>query len=204
MKMSDKQENLCRKLQEVLADRRPALNLDRGEITLELVVDDYLEAMRHLRDDPALDFEQLTDLCGVDYSACAGKDKDGKRFAVVVHLLSLTRNWRLRVRVFAGEQDGIPMVPSVTGLWRSADWYEREAFDLLGIVFPGHEDLRRILTDYDFSGHPLRKDFPVCGQVEMRYDPEQKRLIYEPVSITPRETIPRVVRESGYGGGRHD
>lgn len=154
--------------------------------------------MARLRDDPATRFEQLVDLCGVDYSTFGDAPPAGPRFAVVYHLLSLARNHRLRVRVFA-EDDDLPQVPSVTGVWPAADWFEREAFDLFGIVFPGHQDLRRILTDYGFIGHPFRKDFPISGHIEMRYDPVRKRVIYQPVSIEPREVTPRIVRDDSYG-----
>jgi NADH-quinone oxidoreductase subunit C len=145
-----------------------------------------------------LRFEQLLDLCGVDYESYGDGAWGGARFAVVSHLLSITHNWRIRVRTFAPDDD-LPVVPSVSELWNSANWYEREAFDLFGILFEGHDDLRRILTDYGFIGHPFRKDFPVSGYVEMRYDPEQKRVIYQPVTIEPRENVPRVIREENYG-----
>lgn len=195
--MSAKLQTLRQNLEENLGARVRSLLLERGELTLELVAADYLEVMQFLCDEADFAFDTLIDLCGVDYAEYPGR-KDGGRFAAVLHLLSTSRNWRLRVRVFA-EGDEVPQLPSVSGIWKSADWYEREAFDLLGIAFVGHEDLRRILTDYDFSGHPLRKDFPVCGQVELRYDAEQSRLVYEPVSITPRNNVPRVVREAAYG-----
>jgi NADH-quinone oxidoreductase subunit C len=169
-----------------------------GEVTVVVKAADYAAAMLTLRDDPTLKFEQLLDLCGVDYSTYGDGSWDGLRFAAVSHLLSLEHNWRVRVRVFAPD-DETPVLASVTGIWRSANWYEREAFDLYGILFEGHNDLRRILTDYGFIGHPFRKDFPVTGYVEMRYDPEQKRVIYQPVTIEPREIIPRVIREDTYG-----
>jgi NADH-quinone oxidoreductase subunit C len=169
-----------------------------GEVTVVVKAADYLAAMLTLRDDPALKFEQLLDLCGVDYSTYGEGTWDGARFAAVSHLLSIEHNWRVRVRVFAPDDD-MPLVDSVTGVWRAANWYEREAFDLYGILFEGHGDLRRILTDYGFIGHPFRKDFPISGYVEMRYDPEQKRVIYQPVTIEPRENIPRVIREETYG-----
>ncbi|MEA0721998.1 NADH-quinone oxidoreductase subunit C, partial [Xanthomonas campestris] len=158
----------------------------------------YLAAMQTLRDDPSLKFEELIDLCGVDYSQYGEGTWDGLRYAVTSHLLSIEHNWRVRVRVFCPDDD-MPLVESVTGIWRGANWYEREAFDLYGILFDGHGDLRRILTDYGFIGHPFRKDFPISGYVEMRYDPEQKRVIYQPVTIEPRENIPRVIREETYG-----
>jgi NADH-quinone oxidoreductase subunit C len=169
-----------------------------GEVTVVVKAAGYLAAMQTLRDDPALQFEQLLDLCGVDYSTYGEGTWDGLRFAAVSHLLSIEHNWRVRVRVFAEDED-LPVLASVATLWRSANWYEREAFDLYGILFEGHNDLRRILTDYGFIGHPFRKDFPVTGYVEMRYDPEQKRVIYQPVTIEPREIIPRVIREETYG-----
>ena len=151
-----------------------------------------------LRDEPTLDFDQLIDLCGVDYSEYDNATWEGPRFAAVSHLLSVKHNWRLRLRVFAPD-DSFPLVASVTPIWSSANWFEREAFNLYGILFEGHDDLRRILTDYGFIGHPFRKDFPVSGNVEMRYDPEQKRVIYQPVTIDPREVTPRVIREESYG-----
>ena len=169
-----------------------------GEVTLVVKAEDYLAVMQTLRDDPTLHFEQLIDLCGVDYSAYGDGIWEGPRFAAVSQLLSVKHNWRVRVRVFAPDDD-MPLLPSVVGIWRSVNWYEREAFDLLGILFEGHNDLRRLLTDYGFIGHPFRKDFPVSGYVEMRYDPEQKRVIYQPVTIEPRENVPRVIREEQYG-----
>ncbi len=169
-----------------------------GEITVVVKAADYLASMYKLRDDPALRFEEMIDLCGVDYQSYGEGTWDGLRFAVVVHLLSIEHNWRVRVRVFCPDDD-MPLVPSITGIWRNANWFEREAFDLFGILFEGHGDLRRILTDYGFIGHPFRKDFPISGYVEMRYDPEQKRVIYQPVTIEPRENIPRVIREETYG-----
>ena len=169
-----------------------------GEVTLVVGVDRYIDVMRTLRDRPELRFEMLIDLCGVDYSAYGGGGaSDGPRFAVVSHLLSLANNWRLRVRTFATDDD-FPVVPSVIDIWPAVNWFEREAFDLFGIVFPGHPDLRRLLTDYGFVGHPFRKDFPISGYVEMRYDPEQSRVIYQPVTIEPREVTPRVIREENY------
>ncbi|SFU86899.1 NADH-quinone oxidoreductase subunit C [Pseudoduganella namucuonensis] len=169
-----------------------------GEITLVVKAGDYYAVMQALRDDPALGFDQLIDLCGVDYSTYGEGTWDGLRFAVTSHLLSVKHNWRVRVRVFCPD-DEMPIVQSVVPLWRTANWYEREAFDLLGILFDGHNDLRRILTDYGFMGHPFRKDFPVSGYVEMRYDPEQLRVVYQPVTIDPRENVPRVIREENYG-----
>ena len=172
---------------------------DRDEITVTVPASGYLAAMTTLRDHSALKFEQLLDLCGMDYSDWKNQGRDGPRFAVVSHLLSVSLNHRVRVRVFAPEDD-LPAVASVTELWSAANWFEREAFDLYGIVFEGHVDLRRILTDYGFIGHPMRKDFPVTGHVEMRYDADQKRVVYQPVTIEPREITPRVVREDNYGG----
>jgi NADH-quinone oxidoreductase subunit C len=169
-----------------------------GEITLVVKAADYYGVMQTLRDDKALGFDQLIDLAGVDYLNYGDGAWGGLRFAVVVHLLSVKHNWRVRVRAFAADDD-MPLLPSVTPLWRTANWYEREAFDVMGILFDGHNDLRRILTDYGFIGHPFRKDFPVSGYVEMRYDPEQKRVIYQPVTIEPRENVPRVIREENYG-----
>ncbi|TQK08034.1 NADH-quinone oxidoreductase subunit C [Herbaspirillum sp. SJZ107] len=175
-----------------------AITVALGEVTVVVKASEYLASMQKLRDDPALRFEEMIDLCGVDYSSYGEGTWDGLRFAVVVHLLSIEHNWRVRVRVFCPDDD-MPLVPSITGIWRSANWFEREAFDLFGILFEGHGDLRRILTDYGFIGHPFRKDFPISGYVEMRYDPEQKRVIYQPVTIEPRENIPRVIREETYG-----
>ena len=175
-----------------------AVTVALGEVTVVVKAKDYLASMQKLRDDPALRFQELVDLCGVDYSSYGEGTWDGLRFAAVTHLLSIEHNWRVRVRVFCPDDD-MPLVPSVTGIWRNANWFEREAFDLYGILFEGHGDLRRILTDYGFIGHPFRKDFPISGYVEMRYDPEQKRVIYQPVTIEPRENIPRVIREETYG-----
>ena len=168
------------------------------ELTIEVRADDLRDVMIILRDHAGLCFEQLIDLCGMDYSDYREGEWQGARFAVVYHLLSLTKNRRLRVRVFATEDD-FPVLKSMVDVWPAANWFEREAFDLFGIVFDGHPDLRRILTDYGFVGHPFRKDFPVSGNVEMRYDPEQQRVIYQPVSIDPREITPRIVREANYG-----
>ena len=176
-----------------------SLDRSRGELTLIVSPADYVATATALRDDPVFGFEQLLDLCGVDYQGFGENVHEGPRFAAVSHLLSMSNNWRLRLTVFAADDD-FPVLPSLTGVWNSVNWYEREAFDLFGIVFEGHNDLRRILTDYGFVGHPFRKDFPVTGNVEMRYDPEQKRVIYQPVTIEPREIVPRVIREEGYGG----
>jgi NADH-quinone oxidoreductase subunit C len=172
---------------------------DRGELTVEVKAAEYKAACERLRDDPAFGFEQLIDLCGLDYAAYADKPREGPRFAAVVHLLSVRNNWRLRVRAFCPDDD-FPLLASLVEVWPSVNWFEREAFDLFGIVFEGHPDLRRILTDYGFVGHPFRKDFPLSGHVEMRYDPEQRRVIYQPVTIDPREVTPRIVREPNYAG----
>ena len=195
--MTTKLETLELALQTALGEGA-VISSALGEVTIVVKAADYLAAMLTLRDDPALKFDQLLDLCGVDYSTYGEGAWDGLRFAAVSHLLSLDHNWRVRVRVFAPD-DEMPLVASIAGIWRSANWYEREAFDLYGILFEGHNDLRRILTDYGFIGHPFRKDFPISGYVEMRYDPEQKRVIYQPVTIEPREIIPRVIREETYG-----
>lgn len=200
--MTDKLATLQSALEKALGNRIQSLTEAVGEITLVVKAADYLEAMRTLRDDAALKFEQLIDLCGVDYSTYGDGAWNGPRFAAVSHLLSVTHNWRLRVRVFAPDDD-LPVVASVVDVWNAADWFEREAFDLYGLVFEGHPDLRRILTDYGFIGHPFRKDFPVSGYVEMRYDPVQRRVIYQPVTIEPREITPRVIREDQYGGLKH-
>jgi NADH-quinone oxidoreductase subunit C len=196
--MTTKLETLEAALRNALGSQLRSLTVALSEVTVVIGASDYLSAMRVLRDHPDLRFEELIDLCGVDYSTYGDGTWDGARFAAVSHLLSVTHNWRVRVRVFAPD-DELPVVPSVTEIWTSANWYEREAFDLYGILFEGHNDLRRILTDYGFIGHPFRKDFPVSGYVEMRYDPEQKRVIYQPVTIEPREITPRVIREEKYG-----
>ena len=172
-----------------------------GELTVEVKASEYGSACLALRDHLELRFEQLIDLCGVDYSTYADRPWERERFAVVLHLLSVTHNWRLRLRAFCAD-DQFPLLPSVIEVWPGVNWFEREAFDLFGIVFEGHPDLRRILTDYGFIGHPFRKDFPISGHVEMRYDPEQKRVVYQPVTIEPREITPRIVREKQYGGER--
>ncbi|VVE07080.1 NADH dehydrogenase [Pandoraea eparura] len=197
-----KLEQLKTTLQNVLGARAELLVEALDELTLTVKASDYLEVARTLRDHPELKFEQLMDVAGLDYSAYGDGAYDGPRYAAVSHLLSLTHNWRLRVRVFAPDDD-LPVVASLIDLWSSANWFEREAFDLVGIVFEGHPDLRRILTDYGFIGHPFRKDFPTSGYVEMRYDPEQKRVIYQPVTIEPREITPRIIREEHYAGLKH-
>ncbi len=186
-------------LEATLGGKLKKLVRDRGEITVTVDAADYLAASQALRDDPSLAFEQLLDLCGVDYSTYRDEPWEGPRFCIVSHLLSVAYNWRVRLKVFAPDDD-VPTVDSVTGIWSSANWFEREAFDLYGVIFDGHLDLRRILTDYGFIGHPFRKDFPVSGHVEMRYDTEQRRVIYQPVTIEPREIVPRVIREDNYGG----
>ncbi|PJO78993.1 NADH-quinone oxidoreductase subunit C [Neisseria brasiliensis] len=182
----------------VLGDKALNVIQDLGEITVECLPEHYLDVMTTLRDHEALRFELLVDLCGVDYSAYRNDTWQGKRFAVVSQLLSVQNNQRIRVRVWA-QDDDFPVVESVVEIYNSADWYEREAFDMYGILFNNHPDLRRILTDYGFVGHPFRKDFPVSGHVEMRYDEAQKRVIYQPVTIEPREITPRIVREEHYG-----
>ncbi len=200
--MSHSIHTLQANLQAVLGDTIQQLDAALGEVTLTVSAANYHAVMQALRDDPRLGFEQLIDVCGLDYSSykdgAHSKFTDAPRFAVVCHLLSIAHNWRLRVRVFALNDD-MPLVASVNDLWNSANWFEREAFDLFGIVFEGHEDLRRILTDYGFIGHPFRKDFPTSGYVEMRYDAEQKRVVYQPVTIEPREITPRIIREDNYG-----
>ena len=185
----------------VLGDKLKHISVQHGELAVVVGAADYLEAATLLRDAPACRFEQLMDLCGVDYSEYAGGSFDGARYCVVSHLLSVSLNQRIRLKVFATDDD-VPVVASLTAVWNSANWYEREAFDLFGIVFEGHNDLRRILTDYGFIGHPFRKDFPTSGHVEMRYDAEQKRVIYQSVTIEPREITPRIIREDNYGGLR--
>ena len=210
--MATRAETLTAALQSALGDKLAGVTAPLGEVTAVVRVEHLLEAAAILRDAPGLEFGQLTDLCGVDYGSYgkttwgeppvtdsgASAGTEAPRFAVVYHLLSLKLNQRLRVRVFAPSSE-VPVIASVIGIWPAANWYEREAFDLFGIVFPGHPDLRRILTDYGFVGHPFRKDFPVSGTVEMRYDPEQQRVIYQPVTIEPREIVPRIVRVENYG-----
>ncbi|KQR49911.1 NADH-quinone oxidoreductase subunit C [Acidovorax sp. Leaf160] len=182
-----------------LGDKLRSITVQLEEVTAVVSAADYLAAMQILRDAPGCQFEQLVDLCGVDYSAYREVGVEGARYGVVSHLLSVSLNQRVRVKVFCPDDD-LPVVPSVADLWNSANWYEREAFDLYGIVFDGHNDLRRILTDYGFIGHPFRKDFPLTGHVEMRYDADQRRVVYEPVTIEPREVTPRIIREDNYGG----
>jgi NADH-quinone oxidoreductase subunit C len=196
--MATKLERLQAALESALPGRIATLTVALGEVTVVVKAGDWLGVAQTLRDDPALRFEEAMDLCGLDYSAYGDGAWDGPRYAVVVHLLSVTHNWRLRVRTFAPD-DSFPVVDSLTGIWPGLGWFEREAFDLFGIMFSGHADLRRILTDYGFIGHPFRKDFPLSGHVEMRYDPDQKRVIYQPVTIEPREIVPRIIREDEYG-----
>lgn len=199
--MSRTLDALLLSLQNTLGESLVRAQARLGELTVELRAERMLKAMQTLHDHPDLRYTQLTDLCGVDFSGYKDEPWDGPRFAVVMHLLSIVHNQRLRVRIFC-EDDELPIVSSVTDVWPSANWFEREAFDLYGILFDGHPDLRRILTDYGFVGHPFRKDFPLSGNVEMRYDPTQGRVIYQPVSIEPREITPRIVREEHYGEGR--
>jgi NADH-quinone oxidoreductase subunit C len=196
--MTEKLTRLQAAVSAALGEKAATLVERLGEMTLVVKAEDYLAVAGVLRDHAELRFEQLIDLCGMDYSTHGDGTWQGARFAAVSHLLSLEHNWRLRLRVFAAEDD-FPVLDSLTAVWPNADWYEREAFDLYGLMFSGHNDLRRILTDYGFVGHPFRKDFPLSGNVEMRYDPEQKRVIYQPVSIEPREITPRVIREAQYG-----
>ena len=181
------------KLFDSIKDLNPVERL--GELTVEVQASAYLAACERLKNEHG--FEQLIDLCGVDYASYGDQPREGPRFAAVVHLLSIKSNWRLRVRVFCPDNE-FPVVASLVEVWPAAGWFEREAFDLYGIVFEGHPDLRRILIDYGFVGHPFRKDFPLSGHVEMRYDPEQKRVVYQPVTIDPREVTPRIVREKNY------
>jgi len=201
--MTQKLDTLQAALTAALGDAITSLVRDRGEITITVPADRYLAIATQLRDDATLKFEQLIDLCGLDYSDWKNEGTSamggGKRYAVVSHLLSVSKNWRLRLKVFAPDDD-LPAVASVNPVWNAANWFEREAFDMFGIIFEGHLDLRRILTDYGFIGHPMRKDFPVMGHVEMRYDAEQARVVYQPVTIEPRENVPRVIREDNYGG----
>ncbi len=198
--MSTKLDLLSAQLKLALGDKITKQAIALGEISIECKVDNLLEVCAKLRDHAELKFEQLIDLCGVDYSEYKDGQYEGARYAVVLHLLSVSLNQRLRLRVFA-QNDDFPVLPSLVGTWPVANWYEREAFDLFGIMFENHPDLRRILTDYGFVGHPFRKDFPMIGNVEMRYDPEQQRVIYQPVSIDMRNNVPRVIREEGFHNG---
>ena len=191
-------ESQLEKLRNILGENVVESAIRFEEISIALKADSWLSTAKVLRDHPEFKFDQLIDLCGLDYSEYNG-GVSGTRYAVVYHLLSLDHNQRVRVKVFAADDD-LPMLPSVIDIWPAANWFEREAFDLFGVIFTDHPDLRRILTDYGFIGHPFRKDFPISGHVEMRYDPEQRRVVYQPVSIEPREIVPRVVREPNYGG----
>jgi NADH-quinone oxidoreductase subunit C len=195
--MADNATKLRAALSAALGDDVQSVAEALDEITVVVDAERMIGVLRRLRDRPDLRFEMLIDVCGVDYQGFGGGAWEGPRFAAVYHLLSLSNNWRVRVRVFAPDDD-FPVLPSVVDLWPAANWFEREAFDLYGIVFSGHPDLRRLLTDYGFVGHPFRKDFPLSGYVEMRFDPEQGRVVYQPVTIEPREIVPRVVREDRY------
>jgi len=197
--MTQKLDTLQAALESVLGGRIARLQRERGELTLTVKAADYVDVATTLRDHPQLKFEQLIDLCGLDMSSYKDLPWDGLRYCTVSHLLSVTLNWRLRLKVYAPDDD-VPVVASLTPIWSSANWFERESFDMYGIIYEGHNDLRRILTDYGFIGHPMRKDFPVSGHVEMRYDAESRRVIYQPVTIEPREITPRVIREDNYGG----
>ena len=199
--MTTRLEQMQAALQDALGERVRTLVTALGEVTVEIDGALQVEVCERLRDDPRLAFDTLIDLCGVDYLTYGEGTYDGPRFAVVTHFLSTTRNWRLRLRSFC-DDDEFPAIDSLMKLWPVANWFEREAFDFFGIVFQSHTDLRRILTDYGFVGHPFRKDFPVSGYVEMRYDEEQARVIYQPVTIEPRSNVPRVIREDGYGPER--
>ncbi len=196
--MTNDKQSLQEVLKDLLGDRMVSVQEKLGETTIVVSAVDMLQVFTLLRDAADLRFVQMMDLCGMDYSEYGDGEWAGKRFAVVYHLLSHLHNRRLRVRVFA-EEDDFPVIASVIDIWPSANWFEREAFDLFGIVFTGHPDLRRILTDYGFVGNPFRKDFPLSGHVEMRYDPEQQRVVYQPVTVEPREVTPRTVREETYG-----
>jgi NADH-quinone oxidoreductase subunit C len=195
--MSKSLETLNASLQETLGGRLVSVVTALEELTIVVKAEDLVSVCMTLRDDDKLHFEQLIDITGIDYSQYGDGAYEGPRFASIYHLLSLKHNWRLRLRVYATD-DGFPVLESVIGVWDCANWYEREAFDLYGIMYTGHPDLRRILTDYGFVGHPFRKDFPLSGNVEMRYDPDQKRVIYQPVTIEPRVITPRIVREDNY------
>ncbi|MFZ2991198.1 NADH-quinone oxidoreductase subunit C [Ideonella sp.] len=197
--MTQKLDHLQSALHAVLGEKIRVFKRERGEITITVAAADYAAVALSLRDAPELKFEQLIDLCGLDLSSYKDQPWDGLRYCTVVHLLSVTHNWRVRLKVFAAD-DALPVVASVTPIWNAANWFERESFDMFGIIYEGHDDLRRILTDYGFIGHPMRKDFPVSGHVEMRYDAETRRVIYQPVTIEPRDITPRVIREDNYGG----
>ena len=198
--MSARLDKLSEDIKLALGEKLSKMTINVGEITIEVKAAGLLEAARILRDEPALKFEQLIDLCGVDYAEYGEGTWTGLRYAVVYHFLSISLNQRLRLRVFAQDED-FPVLPTMVDLWPAANWFEREAFDLFGIMFEGHPDLRRLLTDYGFIGHPFRKDFPMIGNVEMRYDPEQQRVIYQPVTIDFRNNVPRVIRDEGFHNG---
>ena len=197
--MTQKLDTLEAALHTGLGGQIRHLKRERGEITVTVNAADYAAVALSLRDDPQLKFEQLIDLCGLDLSSYKDQPWEGPRYLTVLHLLSISLNWRVRLKVFAPDDD-VPVVASVTPVWSAANWFERESFDMFGNIYEGHDDLRRILTDYGFIGHPMRKDFPVSGHVEMRYDAETRRVVYQPVSIEPREITPRVIREDNYGG----
>jgi len=199
--MASRIETLAAALPAILGDKLAGVSVANGEVNAVVRAAELDPAMRLLRDRPELRFEMMVDLCGVDYSTYGDVEHEGPRFAVVYHLLSLAHNWRVRIRTFIPD-DAFPVIGSVIDIWPAANWFEREAFDLYGIMFNGHPDLRRLLTDYGFIGHPFRKDFPLSGHVEVRYDPEQGRVIYQPVSIEPREITPRIIREEQYAGGK--
>lgn len=197
--MTVKLQKLKQLIEKYLPEWVDKLIVDRGELTLECRSEHYYSLIKLLKENEQLSFVQVSDLCGVDYSAYKNEQNDEPKLAVVVHLLSLENNWRVRVKTFVSD-NSFPVVDSIVDLFNGVNWFEREAFDMYGIMFNNHPDLRRILTDYGFVGHPLRKDFPVSGHVEMKYDSTQKRIVYQPVTIEPREIIPRIVREETYGG----
>ena len=196
--MTTNADRLAGALRSALGEGAPEPTIAGQQVTIVVDAQNWPSVARTLRDAPELRFDTLIDVCGLDYLGYAHRKQDGARYAAIYHLLSVELNHRLRVRVFCSDE-ALPQIDSVISLWPSANWYEREAFDLYGIVFRGHPDLRRILTDYGFIGHPFRKDFPLSGTVEMRYDPEQRRVIYQPVTIEPRDNVPRIVREENYG-----
>ncbi len=198
--MSARLEKLSEDIKLAIGSKLSKLTVDVGEITIEIRATDLISVCQTLREAPTPKFEQLIDLCGVDYAEYGEGTWDGQRYAVVYHFLSVSLNKRMRLRVFAEDED-FPVLPTLVNLWPVANWFEREAFDLFGILFEGHPDLRRILTDYGFVGHPFRKDFPMIGNVEMRYDPEQQRVIYQPLTIDPRNNVPRVIRDEGFHNG---
>jgi NADH-quinone oxidoreductase subunit C len=198
--MSARLDKLSEEIKLALGAKLSRLSVHVGEITIEVKAADLLAICQILRDAPALKFEQLVDLCGVDYAEYGDGAWDAPRFAVVYHFLSISLNQRLRLRVYAEDED-FPVLPTLVNIWPAANWFEREAFDLFGIMFEDHPDLRRLLTDYGFVGHPFRKDFPMIGNVEMRYDPDQRRVIYQPVSIELRNNVPRIIRDEGFHKG---